>query len=532
MLAERERLGAQPFGGHPMANLRSELLGDDEYDGLVGRVSQVNGLCMAATGKAFDLALLRMTQAMAAAALQDDDDEDDDDEDENGKEKKKTKKKKKKSNEDLLDGMPAKFIGPLLADLVAHEVGHTLGLRHNFKASSLYTLEQINSDEVAGKKPFTSSVMDYTPININMDENATQGDYAMIAVGPYDMWAIEYGYTFDKDLKPILARCTEPENQYLTDEDTSGPDPLARRYDFSADPLTYANNQAQLALHHRERILSRFVNDGDSWAKARQGYDFTLGLQFRAVSMMANWLGGAFVNRDKKGDTLPGSEESRPPITVVSAKKQRDALRFIIEHTFADDAFGLTPELLQHMTVDKWFDGGGRAALFQDATYPLHDRIMGIQASVLTRIMNPTTLGRIYDNEYRTMNGDDSLTLPEVMESVLSEIWKELGDMPSGRYSARQPLISSMRRNLQRESIDRLIGLTMQSTGGTAAFRAISSLSLMHLSRIQERIQRAAAKDDGSLDPYTYAHLTDLGRRIDKALEAHYVLNGAGRRGR
>ena len=55
--------------------------------------------------------------------------------------------------EPKLDGMPESFIGPLLAELVAHEVGHTLGLRHNFKASSAYTLAQINSDEVKGKKP-------------------------------------------------------------------------------------------------------------------------------------------------------------------------------------------------------------------------------------------------------------------------------------------------------------------------------------------------------------------------------------------
>ena len=109
----------------------------------------------------------------------------------------------------MLDGMPESFIGPLLADLVSHEVGHTLGLRHNFKASSVYKLAEMNSEELKGKKPFAGSVMDYLPTNFKVERGEIQGDYAMIGVGPYDMWAIEYGYTFDdKKLKKILVtRC-------------------------------------------------------------------------------------------------------------------------------------------------------------------------------------------------------------------------------------------------------------------------------------------------------------------------------------
>lgn len=60
----------------------------------------------------------------------------------------------------------------------------------------------------------------------------------MVGIGPYDYWAIEYGYTFDKDLQPILSRASEPELQFSTDEDTTGPDPLARRYDFNKNPWT------------------------------------------------------------------------------------------------------------------------------------------------------------------------------------------------------------------------------------------------------------------------------------------------------
>ena len=386
--AEYQRQAQQPMAGFKMAQADPSLLGDDEFDGLYGHISQKNGFCMAASGRNLDLALARMDWALSLMAGE-----------EAEKEKKKKKKKeqakekdgdkKEDANEDkedekadkddeekeddsdkkegdteasdkkpedapkipnaaLVDGMPEWFVGPLLADLVAHEVGHTLGLRHNFKASGLMTLDEINSEDVKGKKTFTASVMDYTPINYRFESGDVQGDYAMIDIGPYDYWAIEYGYTFDeKKLADILKRCNEPELQYATDEDTNGPDPLARRYDFSKDPLDYANEQKKLIKLYRDRILDKFVKDGDSWAKARRGYELTLSLQTRASNMMANWIGGAFVNRDKKGD--PGD---RPPVEVVPAAQQRAALEFVINTAFNDDSYGLTPKLLERMSVD------------------------------------------------------------------------------------------------------------------------------------------------------------------------------------
>ena len=72
-----------------------------------------------------------------------------------------------------------------------------------------------------------------------MDAGDVQGDFAMIGIGPYDSWAIEYGYTFG-DVNEVLSKSNLPEHAYLTDEDTGGPDPLAKRYDFSKDPLDYA----------------------------------------------------------------------------------------------------------------------------------------------------------------------------------------------------------------------------------------------------------------------------------------------------
>ena len=131
-----------PFGGHPLAGPTSKLLGDDLYDGLVGRTSQVNGYCLASRGKQYDMAMAHMAMSMMELI-------EDEKKPEPGKEE---PKKEEKPKEDMLDGMPESFIGPLLAELVCHEVGHTLGLRHNFKASSVYSYAEINSNALKGKE--------------------------------------------------------------------------------------------------------------------------------------------------------------------------------------------------------------------------------------------------------------------------------------------------------------------------------------------------------------------------------------------
>ena len=487
----------QPYAGHPQIGVKTKALGDELSDGLYNRVSQVNGGCFAADGYAFDVATMRMSMSLM---LED-------------------QKPNPESDEQILDGMPESFIGPLLADLVCHEVGHTLGLRHNFKASSIYTLAEINSDAVKGKKPLAGSVMDYLPVNFNFNDGVVQGDFTMIGVGPYDLWAIEYGYTMDdKKLPEILKRVAEPELIYGTDEDTMGPDPLARRYDFSKNPLDFSRSQVNLAKHHREKILEKFVKEGDSWSKARRGYQLTLSLQTRSIGNMANWLGGSFINRDKKGDP-----NGRKPIEVVPAATQRDALNFVIDNSFFDDAFGLTPDLLVHLVGDSWRDDRGSS--MSEMAWPVHDQVAAIQASTLSQIINPTVLRRIYDNEVRTPADQDALTLAEVMNIVTGAVWKELGNLNAGNYTDRKPAISSLRRNLQAEYVGRLFDLSRDIRGSNAALKPIANIATMTLVDLKAKL--AAARDTAGLDTYTKAHLSDLHDRIAHFLDAKYAATGA-----
>jgi hypothetical protein len=671
LLAQRAKRGVLRYGGHPAAEADPAMLGNDTYDGLYGRVSQVNGMCMASKGLGVNMAMMRMyldvlgaldddndgnlpqiavladdgvsgtwacravgpapmppdgvefslevavedgnsvsgrvtgpmgdepitgqwdpqskklslnvdageegkvnmDLAVNGAALQGDakiaqitlkisgnrtavketaaggaaavasaaptehaakaDDKDDakksdkkDKKDEDAKkdddkDKKDEAKPDKSDKPDMLDGIPEWYVGPALADLVAHEVGHCLGLRHNFKASSIYTMDQINSTEWKGKKPITGSVMEYNPVNIRVETGTVQGDFAMNNIGPYDKWVIEYGYTFD-DPKKVASRASDPELAYATDEDTWGPDPTARRWDLGADPLDYAKEQIRLAKYIRGRIIDKFVKDGDSWSRARRGYQLSLAQQVRADQMMAGWIGGTFVNRDKKGDP-----NARKPLVPVPAAQQRAALKFVLENTFRDESFGLTSDLLQYMTVDKWWDAGGQAQIFEDNTWPVHDRIGAIQASVLTMVMNPTVMRRVYDNEFRTPVGQDALTLPELVDTLSGEIFSELkGGKPSRQFSAREPMISSLRRNLQTEMVDRLIDLTFPDGMNGPAGHTISSLAIFKLREIRGQIKGyAEGADVGKVDPYTLAHLNEAAKRIDKALDAQYIFN-------
>ena len=118
-----------------------------------------------------------------------------------------------------------------LKDVITHEVGHTLGLRHNFRASTIYTEKQLSDPEFTRKNGLGGSVMDYNAWNLPL-ANEKQGEYVMSTLGPYDYWAIEYAYkpiaaSKAAELAKIAARSNEPYLAFATDEETpaDGMDP-------------------------------------------------------------------------------------------------------------------------------------------------------------------------------------------------------------------------------------------------------------------------------------------------------------------
>ncbi|HEY6564380.1 MAG TPA: zinc-dependent metalloprotease, partial [Pirellulaceae bacterium] len=148
----------------------------------------------------------------------------------------------KKSKDEVK--LPENFIGQAIKEVVMHEVGHSLGLRHNFRASSIHSLAEINDPNFTAEHGMVGSVMDYNPLNIAR-KGQKQGDFAQTTIGPYDYWAIEYAYKpiqgdEEAELRKIAARSPQGDLTFATDEDLSlSNDPLVNTYDLGDDPLAF-----------------------------------------------------------------------------------------------------------------------------------------------------------------------------------------------------------------------------------------------------------------------------------------------------
>ena len=151
-------------------------------------------------------------------------------------------------------------------------------------------------------------------------------------------------------------------------------------------------------------------------------------------------------------------------------------------------------------------------------------RVMGMQASALTMLLNPQTIARVYDYEMFVPADEDAMTVSELMETVTDSVWSEFGDDANGRYTVRKPMISSLRRNLQREHLERLIDMSMDNSGFSSASMMVKTLAGMHLRDLKESADGALESGD-RLDAYTMAHLQEVSVRIEKALDADYIYN-------
>lgn len=404
--------------------------------------------------------------------------------------------------ESLLDGLPESFVGPMLRDVVMHEVGHTLGLMHNWKGSALYDIAEMNSADFAGSRSIQSTVMDYAPINLVVeDDGLVQGDWCPIDIGPYDRWAIEWNYTFD-DPAAVAARADEPGHAFMAEDGAFSPDPQAKTWDLGKDSLDHAEATMAFVHHARGRFLDEGLEDGDSWEKARRLYGMLLGKQAGALSEAAHWIGGAHITRHGKGG-------AGDPVVPVDPDQQRRALAFLIDNAFCSEAFGLDPAVLRKLGSDNWYDDG----YADDHAWPVHERVLGVQASALSMLLNPTRLGRIMDNALRSDGDVEPLTVAEVLQAVGQAVWAPLDGDAS-------PRTTSLERNLQSAHLGRLIDLALGMGWPGAAARDTEALARLELTELAERLEAASA---GDLDRASAAHLADASERIARALEAAYT---------
>jgi hypothetical protein len=416
-----------------------------------------------------------------------------------------------------------KMIMQGLKEVTMHEIGHTLGLRHNFKASTLYSLDELNDQQKTKETGLSSSVMDYCPTNLAA-KGASQGDYYSTTIGPYDLWAVEYGYKplsggtdgETADLKKIAARSGEPALAYATDEDTRGidPDPLANRFDMGKDPIAYAKLRAQLIGELWPKVVDDVTKEGDGYQQARRAFGILLGNHGTAMYFASRYVGGLYVNRSHKGDP-----NSPAPFVVVDAAKQREALTLLEEQVFSDKPFQFPPDLYNRLAASRWNHWGTDVPLRSD--YPVHEVIGLWQDRILSQLMSSLTLDRLHDSELKVPADQDALTAAELLSRLTKAIYAEIDKLPDGEHTNRKPAISSLRRNLQRSYLKRLAQLAMVDNG---APQDCQTLAYAELSSLEGRINNLL-KSNVKLDDYSRAHLDETASRIHKVIDARLQLS-------
>src|SRR5262249_44991289 len=270
--------------------------------------------------------------------------------------------------------LPEEFLGQLIKEVVMHEVGHSLGLRHNFKASTMLDADQINDTTVTRARGMVGSVMDYNPINL-APKGRKQGDYTTTTIGPYDYWAIEYAYKpIDGDeaaeLKKIAARAPEHDLVYATDEDSFlNDDPYVNRWDLGSDPCGFGRDRIALATELLKDLDARVVKDGDSWTRTRRAFSTLLKQWGDGATLASQFIAGQSVSRDHKAD-----KDARDPIVPVPGAKQRECLKFLADNILSDKSFQFSPTLLRRLGAERWRHWGNESLFGPDIDISVLER--------------------------------------------------------------------------------------------------------------------------------------------------------------
>lgn len=422
--------------------------------------------------------------------------------------------------------LPEEFIGEALKTLTMHEVGHTLGFRHNFKASTIFSLDDLNKKK---GEALIGSVMEYDAVNI-APEGQEQGDYYTKTIGPWDYWVVEYAYKPIDASKPeselkalgeIASRVASSELTYGTDEDAYGYrfrdlDPLVNRWDLGDDPLAFAKQRREIVVGLWDKIADKVTKGGMGYQRVRRAFGSLLYEHGFTMYLASRYIGGQYHHRDHRGD-----ENGRLPFVPVPAVKQREALQFIKEYALSDKAFSFSPELLNSLAITRWSDWGGDSWNSTRFDYPVHDVILRNQTLILERMLYPSVLSRVQDAELKFPKGEDAFTLPELFSGITDAVWVELGrDAGAKQWSNSDAFISSFRRGLQREHLKQLIKLVLEADDGTP--EDARSLARLHLGQIRSKIQRVLQNARDTLDDYSFAHLEESQVRVEKALDASF----------
>jgi hypothetical protein len=409
--------------------------------------------------------------------------------------------------------IPERLIGEMIKNVASHEVGHTLGLRHNFIASTWLTPEEIKTRRDAGGEALFASVMDYdAALTFPGDRIENIKHITSPVIGPYDFWAIEYGYTAAEDAAAKAAsRNTEPGLAYSTDEDVAGPsspDPRSNRWDMSSDPIVWAENQIALS--------NELLKDFDTWAVdkdepnhfLRQAFVSLMFEKTRPLSYVARLVGGQEFTRNRAGDV-----NAKAPLTLVSPERQRKAMNLLGRTIFNDEFLAVEASLLNRLPASR---DEGTSWPGPRIDFPVHATMLSLQNSSLAHLINPMVLQRVYDAELKSTD-NDKFTAAELLKSTIEVIWGNPRSIRGGNDA--KPAVSSVRRNLQQAHVGGLLAIARTRPGQTVS----ADLHAMVRFVLRDLADGLGESLKGNVDLATKAHLSETRSLIERTLDADEV---------
>jgi len=382
-------------------------------------------------------------------------------------------------------------------ELIMHEMGHTMGLNHNMKASQMLSPAELKDIKITSEWGVTGSVMDYSTVNLSSD-NTKRGNYYITKVGPYDKWAIEYGYTecspADEEmvLKKITARSTDPKLTFGNDADIampgSGIDPRVMTWDMSNDMVTYATERFKLMNTLAGKLKDKYTLPGESYATLTRRYYFLLNQRYAMAVALSRYIGGIYVDR-----SFPDQQSGNKPFMPVPVAYQKQALEVIGNNIFSPTAFKADTYLFPYLQRQR------RGYNFFGTTEnPKPERILlDMQKQVLEFLLHPVTMQRIntsslYGNTYN---------LADVFNDMTNEIFK--ADLKTN--------VNLYRQNLQFEYVKRLAVIV--NTPESDFDYPSKAAAYQSLKKIKSILATSVSSNE-----QTRAHRATLNFMIDKTL--------------